>query len=161
MQHHTSQLSTGKRVAVVGAFTILSVISLAWFVASAVNVWNQINSTAAVITLEKGALYLFGAGFALAVLTYAMVYEGILRRPLTKSVARLFSSLLIGSLLLTFGLPPVAGHVVDETLEARGYQVCDLKSRQWPIFRDVVYAATAGLCEAMLRDNKIYRAWPL
>ena len=155
MQHHTSQLSTGKRIAVVGAFTILSVISLAWFVASAVSVWNQINSTAAVITLEKGALYLFGAGFALAVLTYAMVYEGILRRPLTKTVAKRFSGLLIGGLLLTFGVPPVVRYIVNETLEAQGYHVCDLKSRQWPIFRDVVYAANAGLCEAMLRGNKI------
>lgn len=152
----------GKRVAIVGAFTILSVIALAWFVASAVSVWNQINSTAAVITLEKGALYLFGAGFALAVLTYGMVYEGILRRPLTKSVAKLFNGLLIGSLLLTFGVPPVVRYVVSETLEARGYQVCDLKSRQWPIFRDVVYGANAGFCEDVSREkNKIYRARPL
>ena len=149
MQHKASQLSMGKRVAIVGTFAILSLISWAWFVASAINVWNQINSMAAVITLEKGALYLFGVGFALVVLTYGMAYEGLLRRPLTKTVAKLFNGLLIGSLLLTFTVPPVGEYVVTETLAARGYEVCDLKSRQWPIFRDVVYVVSPNVCNSL------------
>ena len=144
------QLSMDKRLAVVGAFTILSVISLAWFVASAASVWNQTNSASTVITLEKGALYLFGVGVALAVLTYGMVYEGVLRRALAKTVTKLLNGLLIGSLLLTFAVPAVAEYVVTETLEARGYQACDLKSRQWPIFRDVVYVTSSDVCSSLL-----------
>ena len=147
MPHQVPQLSTGKRIAVVGAFALLSAISLTWFVASAVRVWNQTNSAATYITFERGALYLFGVGLALAVLTYGITYQGVLRRPLTKTATKLFNVLLMGSLLLTFAVPPVGEYVVSETLEARGYRVCDLKSRQWPIFRDVVYVASLEVCD--------------
>lgn len=84
---------------------------------------------------------MLGADLALSILSYLGLYQGLLRHPLTASRTRTFNALLIGSVVLMLGLPPVVIYVFGERLEARGYRVCDIKSHQWPAFRDVVYTS--------------------
>lgn len=141
------QWSTPKKIITLLVFIAISALTLVWFAFGVLTLAQQLAAMPTVITLQKSALSMLGVGLALSILSYLGVYQGLLRHPLTESLTKTFSALLIGGVVLMLGLPPVVIYVVGERLEARGYRVCDVKSHQWRIHRDVVYTAGPRVCE--------------
>lgn len=153
----TPQSSTIKKIVALLFFVALSALALVWFGFGVLALSQQLAAMPAVVTLQKSAFYMLGAGLALSILSYLGVYQGLLRHQLTASLTKTFNALLMGSLVLTFGLPPVVIYVVGENLEARGYRVCDVKSHQWRIYRDVVYVSEPRICEGLTSETQRVR----
>ena len=149
-----SQPSALARFSALLVFSSLTLAAFAWFGWSAFRFCTQIVENASAIFFDKGALYMFGAGSGLAVLTFGGLYEGILRLPLTEKVAKRITNALIGSIIVMFVLPQIVHYPVERFLEGRGYKICDQASYQWFLYRRIVYVSTSEVCADIIKNKK-------
>jgi len=114
--------------------------------------WHQTSSS--VILFDKGALYMLGVGIGLAVLTYAVLHEVILKRPLTDKFSKIMNIGALTSIIVMIIFPQVIHYPVEQLLEKRGYKICNQASYQWFLYRRIVYTSSPEICENTIENKK-------
>lgn len=134
-------------------FSLITVACFSWFVWSAYNIAYQIVFGSNVVNFDKGSLYMLGAGIGLAALTFAVLYEGVMRRELTKNVTKnITRSALIGVAVM-FLLPNLSHYLTSSHLNDKSYIICDEASYQWLFYKKVVYTSNESTCNNLLGKN--------
>ncbi len=132
-----------------GGLTILSLVSvvaLLYFAyVSAVTI-QDMATLPAVISFDKGAFYLLGAGAGLSALIVAGIYESCLGRQLSKRTASIITKVALGGFIVMLALPHVTDYLVSGFLSNQGYVVCHDASRQWLHSTTIVYARNNRTC---------------
>ena len=132
-------------------FFTMTVGSLAWATWSIFDIYNQISSASEVIYFDKGALYMFGVGVGLAVLSFAIFYEGILERELTKKISGIMTKSAIAGIALMFLLPYLIHQPVNKQLTQKKYIICEPASYQWLLYENLAYTKNASICDSLPR----------
>lgn len=122
-----------------------------WFIYRAFSLIGY--GSSAVVTFDKGSCYLFGTSISLLTLTYMIIREFWLRRPLTTEQSTFFSRIAISGVALMFVFPHVAHFAVDKYFKAHGYTVCEEASHQWLFMRDIVYVEASVACSSDLKKK--------
>lgn len=104
---------------------------------------------------NKGIFYLPGVGLGSLVLIFVIIYESVLRKPLTQKIASRCTRIAIGSVVVIFVLPQLVGYGVDEYFSRIEYQVCDEVSHQWLHSQTIVYARDQSVCVELAAKNNI------
>ncbi len=143
-----------------GLFLFLSVAvgCFSWFAWSSYNIVVQLTSDLEVVYIDKGSLYMFGAGVGLAALTFAIFYEGILKRTLTKQITKYITRSALVGISLMFILPQILHFPINQYLTGKGYVVCEQVSFQWLLYKKFVYTSSLYACEALARENEITKS---
>ena len=134
-----------------GLFIFLSMttVCFVWFAWSIYSIANQITTDAHVVYFDKGSLYMLGAGIGLSALTFAILYEGILRRNLTKRVTKIITKSALAGIILMFLLPQLLHYLTNTYLTEKRYIVCVEASYQWLFYKKIVYTDIQSTCEAL------------
>jgi hypothetical protein len=122
-----------------------------WFISRAFSLFS--NGSSPVVTFDKGSCYLFGASIGLLTLTYMIVREFWLKRPLTNKQSAFFSCIAISGVVLMFVFPHVAHLAADKYFKVYGYSVCEEASHQWLFMRDIVYIDESVECSSDLKKK--------
>lgn len=125
--------------------------AIVWFIYRAFLLFY--NGASPIITFDKGSYYMLGVGVGLLALTYMIIKEFWLRRPLTNKQSSFFSRIAISGIVLAFVFPHVAHFAVDKYLEEHGYTVCEEASHQWLFVRDIVYVQPSIECSSDLKKK--------
>lgn len=139
-------------------FFIMVMGCFSWFIWSSYNIVIQLMSTPEVVYFDKGSLYMLGAGIGLGALTFAIFYEGILRRTLTKQITKIITRSALVGISLMFILPHLLFYPADQYLTEKGYVVCDKVSYQWLLYRKLVYTNNQYACEVLVREKEITKS---
>jgi len=102
-------------------FILLTGACFVWFSLSAYDIVDSISSKAHTVYFDKGSLYMFGAGIGLASLTFAIFYEGILRRKLTNKITKGITRSALAGISLMFILPHALHSLASTYLEEERY----------------------------------------
>src|SRR5690606_36588757 len=122
------------RVMSVNLFAILTISSLAWFFISAVNLFSQLRFDDAVVTFDKGAMYMLGVGAGLLCLTAGGFIEGVVGKELTPNMKSLFKYGLIASIFAMVVLPHLAHYLTNGYAQKKNYDVCHEVSYHWLLY---------------------------
>jgi hypothetical protein len=98
---------------------------------------------------------MFGAGIGLASLTFAIFYEGILRRKLTNKITKGITRSALVGISLMFILPQVLHYLASTYLEKDRYVICDEMSYQWLLYKKIVYTTNQLRCETLIQEKEI------
>src|SRR5690554_3354003 len=135
-------------------FFAMTMACFVWFTWSGYNIVGLIFSEAHVVYLDEGSLYMFGAGVGLASLTFAILYEGILRRKLTKTITKFIARSALVGIALMFTLPHLLHYLAGIYLAEKNYTVCDEQSYQWLVYRKIVYTNSQRTCELLSQEMR-------
>ncbi|MAZ86038.1 MAG: hypothetical protein CL693_00120 [Cellvibrionaceae bacterium] len=130
---------------------LLGAGALVWFIYRVFTLFS--NGSSPVITFDKGSYYMLGVGVGLLALSYMIIREYWLRRPLSNKRSTFFSRVAISGVILAFLFPHVAHFAADRYLEEHGYSICEEGSHQWLFFRDIVYVQSSIECSAELKST--------
>jgi hypothetical protein len=122
-----------------------------WFIYRAFSLFSYGSSS--VVTFDKGSYYLLGASIGLLTLTYMIISEFWLKRPLTNEQSAFYSRIAISGVVLMFAFPHVAHFAADRYFKVHGYTVCEEASRQWLFMRDIVYVESSVECSSDLKKK--------
>jgi hypothetical protein len=135
------------KILVMASFTLIVLFCIYNFLFSVLETSNGILNNLEKINFNKGSFYLFGVAVGLIDLMWIMVYQGVLKRALTKKVTKLFSRIAIISLITTFTLPIIGHLVIDELVESKGYKACAPAGNTWFYLSEIVYFDSTVICE--------------
>lgn len=122
-----------------------------WFVYRAYSLFKYGSSS--VVTFDKGSCYLFGASIGLLTLTYMIIKEFWLKRPLTNKQSTLFSRIAISGVVLMLAFPHLAHYAADRYFTAHGYSACEEASHQWLFMRKIIYIKESVECSSELKKK--------
>ena len=148
------QPSTLLRYSAPTAFLAMTIGALAWFVFGAIDTAHQLLTDAEVVSFNKGVFYMLGVGIGLAVLSFVLVYEYWLGKPLTNTMTTVCTRIGIGSVAVIFLLPQIVHSQVENYVKDKGYEICPGASHQWLHSRTIVYVSNMGLCFELTQKNK-------
>lgn len=94
---------------------------------------------------------MFGVGIGLAVLSFAIFYEGILKRELTKKITSIITKSAIAGIALMFLLPYLIQQPVNKQLADKNYINCVQASYQWLLYENLVYAKNTSICDKLFQ----------
>jgi len=135
-------------------FILMALGALVWFSISAFDLAQQLLTLPAVITLNKGTLYLFGVGIGLGALCIAAVFQFWLEQPLSDRFSKIITAGAVSGLLITFILPHAVHYPVASYLEKHGYQVCPAASHQWLHSRRIVFVNDQSICIQPMQNRQ-------
>lgn len=139
-------------------FFLVTAVCFIWFSWSVYDIINSISSKAQAVYFNKGSLYMLGAGIGLASLTFAIFYEGILRRNLTSKITRGIARSALMGVSLMFILPHILHYLASTYLEEERYVVCDEMSYQWLLYKKLVFTTNQHTCEALVQEKEITKS---
>lgn len=139
-------------------FFLVTAACFVWFAWGAYDIVDSISSKAQAVYFDKGSLYMFGAGIGLASLTFAIFYEGILRRNLTNKITRDITRSALMGVSLMFILPHVLHYLASTYLEEERYVVCDEMSYQWLLYKKLVFTTNQHTCEVLVQEKEITKS---
>lgn len=139
-------------------FFLVTAACFVWFSWSAYDIVYSISSKAYAVYFDKGSLYMFGAGIGLASLSFAIFYEGILRRKPTNKITKGITRSALVGILLMFILPHSLHFLASKYLEEESYVVCDEMSYQWLLYKKLVYTTNQLACEALVQEKEITKS---
>ncbi len=126
-----------------------------WFGFNTIDLFKQISSHNPGIIFDKGSFYLPGVSVVLGSLLYNMIYEGMLKRELTPTIAKRITYSAFAGIGLIIILPQVAHYTVQDRLESNGYNVCEQASSQWLMYRKIAYTTNTETCMDMVEIKRI------
>lgn len=106
-----------------------------------------------IVLIDKGSYYMLGVGIGMLNLSFVVIWEQWLVKPLTKRVTTIFSRLAVASIIFLLALPHAVHYVAGEYLEDSGYSVCEKASHQWLFVRDIVYIKPSITCSSNLKKK--------
>ena len=114
---------------------------VSWYYAGIVliQVVSDISTQSELITFEKTAFYLFGAGLTSLVFAIGLFYSKVLKIKISDKLHVLLTRILIGGLVFMFAVPQIVHLSVSNYLEDEGYQICREKSHRWLFVVTIVY----------------------
>jgi hypothetical protein len=136
-------------------FSLMFLWSFWWFALNFSQLIEQFTSNASLIEFNKGAFYGLGAGIGLAVATYGMVHQNILKFSLdSRFFTKTIPAVMVSGVFISFLLPPIAHYSLEYILENRGYMICDLDSHQWRMYRTFYYVSDVDTCTNLIESKK-------
>lgn len=132
-------------------FLLGGVSALAWFIYR-IGILIQ-GSDSQIVLIDKGSYYMLGVGIGMLDLSFVVIWEQWLAKPLTKTVTKIFSRLAVASVVLLFALPHAIHYLADVNLKSKGYLVCEEASHQWLFVRNIVYIQQPMECSESLRSK--------
>jgi len=140
-----------------GTLSMLIAIALTafgFFFVRAIGLFDDLKVLPPSISFDKGAFYLFGVGLVLSVLTFAGIYESVMRKTLAPKLSGQFTKLVIGGVVVTLLLPHLVHYGVQSFLTSRGYEVCGGASHQWLHSRTIVYVRNQDVCDRLVLEKR-------
>lgn len=122
-----------------------------WFIYRAFSLFRYGSSS--IVTFDKGSYYLLGASIGLLTLTYMVIREFWLNRPLTNKQIAFYSRVAISGVILMLSLPHIAHFAADKYFKVHGYTVCEEASHRWLFMRDIVYIERSVACSSGLKKK--------
>lgn len=118
-----------------------------YFLQSVIELIQALVSLPEVVSFDKGAFYMPGVFIGLVVLIFAIVYESVLRKELTKKIASVCTRTVIAAVFIIFVLPMLVHRSVDNYMTEKNYSICNEASHQWLHSRTIVYVSKRGICK--------------
>lgn len=135
-------------------FIVLTLAMLYVFVSNVYLTLSGVLSHSNTISFYKGALYLLGSGFGVAIFSYFSVVEFWLRKTLAPQTSKLLMKMAAASVVLMVILPHAAHYSFDGYLTKHGYEQCHAASRQWLHSKTIVYVNHEKVCEKLVKQEK-------
>ena len=85
-------------------------------------------------------------------------YELYKGKPPPKKIEKLLVNIALGGLLLAIILPFIVEHYTNNLLINKGYELCDVPSSSWPMYKDVYYTVDKQTCIDYNEEQK--KKWP-
>ena len=126
---------------------VFTVISLVYFFMELIDLSQAVTALPQVYYFNKGAFYLPGVVIGLSVLIFAIIYESVLRKLLTKKLASLLTRTGFGAVALMFILPHIVEYAVNRHFENNNYYLCNEASHQWLRSKTIAYTRDKAVCE--------------
>jgi len=142
-------------------FLLLSVCAFLWFFLDAFSLYKQISTNATVVNFSNGGFYSFGGAIALSTLTYGILHEVILKKPLTEKVTKRITRGSIAGIVLMVILPLVVNYSVDNHLESNSYMICEKASTRWLIYKHIAYVSSDEVCLDLISKKEKMLSEPL
>jgi len=92
------------------------------------------------IEFNKGAFYLYGVGLILLIFVVGIIYTNYLKKNISNHTNKIIVKVVLVCLIVTFLLPQIVHYATANYLENHGYQVCEVRSKQWLHVRTIVYS---------------------
>ncbi len=105
-----------------------------------------INSKHSIISIDKGAFYLLGAGIGIIATVAIIVLSRYYKQQIPKKIRTASVFTLIFSIPLAFILPHFIAYPTEKKLESMGYEYCPDMSTQWLHDVTSVYVNDMKLC---------------
>ena len=128
-------------------FSAIGIVALYYAVNVLIILTTEISNLNELITIDKGAYYLFGVSFIFIIFVIGLIHTRIFNKKISDSIDKLYTRLLIGALALTFIIPQIIHFSAAYYLENEDYQVCEEKSTQWLHVVTIVYTKTLPCSE--------------
>lgn len=142
----------------VAFFLVLALAALAWFIVSVSELVSDLLFGRSVVSFDKGAIYMLGAGLAGLLFAIGGVMQGLLRKNLTPKIEVLFTKALMFSLILMFGFPHVAHYVVASYTQQKNYRLCSDATYQWLLYSKLYYTSSSEACNELVKEKEITKS---
>ena len=128
-------------------FSFLTLSLFAYFMYTFSDFILQMISKSNKIILNKGAIYLFGAGITSLSLSIYMVYETWTQKPTPNALAKPVTKLAIFGLITCVIFPQLIHYPVNFYLKNQNYDICLSESYQWFNAHVITYTNNDSLCK--------------
>jgi di/tricarboxylate transporter len=136
-------------------FVILTIASFWWFVASSYGTLHSLFYGNEVVYFSKGAMYSFGAGVVLLLLTLLGVYQNVKKNDLSKAQTKWATKIFVLSTVAMFVFPVVAHFTVNNFATKNGYFECKEMSYQWLLYKKIVYVNSQAVCTNLVKSREM------
>ncbi|WP_027328620.1 hypothetical protein [Marinimicrobium agarilyticum] len=131
-----------------------AIAALIVFIAEVVAIVRGVTDLGSTVSINKGFLYLFGLGILSAMMTYALVFFAMLKRPVTgklKTVTNIGFTVGFASLIV---LPQAIHFPANHFLLEKGYEICQPRSYTWFFYKRLVYVDSEAECLSVRYNGK-------
>ena len=135
-------------------FVILTIASFWWFIVSSYNTLHSVFYGDEVVLFSKGAMYSFGAGIVLLLLTLLGVFQNIRKIELSVAQTKWATRIFILATVWMFVFPIAAHFKVSKLMAQKGYFECKEMNYQWLLYKKLVYTTNELTCEALIQKKK-------
>ena len=139
-------------------FVILTIASFWWFVVSSYNTLHSVFYGDEVVYFSKGAMYSFGAGIVLLLLTLLGVYQNIKKIDLSTTQTKWVTRIFILATVSMFVFPTAAHFTVSKIVAKKGYIECKEMNYQWLLYKKLVYTSNELACETLIQEKEITKS---
>jgi len=106
-----------------------------------------------IFTFNKGVFYIPGIVLGLLVLIFVIVYESVLRKPLTEKIASICTRTGIGAVVMMLAVPYIADYAFEKYFTKQNYHICDGASHQWLHSKIIVYTKDEITCDGIVEKK--------
>ena len=142
-------------------FLLFTVCAFLWFFFDTFSLYKQISANAAVVNFSNGGFYSFGGAIALSTLTYGILQEVILRKPLSEKVTKIITRGSIAGIALMIVLPQFVNYTVDNLMESSSYMICEKASTRWLMYKHIAYVSSDKVCLDLIAKREKMLSEPL
>jgi hypothetical protein len=143
------------RILSVVFFLSMSIGSLIWFGSSIQNLISDLINMNNVITFDKGAMYVLGAGVGALSLSVAVVYTAIYQRRVSFSVEKVLIKIALIAVVVMFVLPQIAHLSVNRIIDDNSYQECEPLSYRWMLYKKYVFTQDEETCINLVAEKAL------
>jgi hypothetical protein len=108
-----------------------------------------------VITFNKGAMYVLGAGAGALSLSVAVVYTAIYQRKVSFSVEKVLIKIALIAMVVMFVLPQIAHLSVNRIIDDNSYQECEPLSYRWMLYKKYVFTQDEETCINLVTEKSL------
>ncbi|MBQ0732298.1 MAG: hypothetical protein KBT75_16480 [Oleispira antarctica] len=143
------------RILSVVFFVSFSVGSLVWFGSSLNNLVSDLINMRNIITFDKGAMYVLGAGVGALSLSVAVVYAAIYQRKVSFSIEKVLIKIALIAVVVMFVLPQIAHVLVNRIIDDNSYQECKPLSYRWMLYKKYVFTQDEETCINLVAEKAL------
>lgn len=136
-------------------FVLLPVACLVWFGSSLNNLISDLINMRNIITFDKGAMYVLGAGVGALSLAVAVVYTAIYQRKVSFSIEKVLIKIALIAMVVMFVLPQIAHLSVNRIIDDNSYQECEPLSYRWMLYKKYVFTQDEETCINLVTEKSL------
>lgn len=131
-------------------FSMLAMLSVIWFFGSMVALVSDLMDSQPVITFNKGAMYMFGAGISLTFLSVGVIYNSLYSRKVPENLESILIRGAIIGLVIMCTFPQVTHFSINIIIEKRQYVSCEEAEYRWLLYKKYVYTKSHNTCSQLV-----------
>ncbi len=136
-------------------FVSMAIFGPIWFFVSITASISALIDSQAVITFNKGAMYMLGGGISASFFSVGAVYFILYSRKVPEKIEPILIKGVIVGLLIMFIFPQIAHFSISKIIEKRKYIVCEAVSYRWLMYKNYAYTKSQEECAELVNQKEI------
>lgn len=135
-------------------FLLLTGLAFSLFFLGMVALVSGLTAESTVISFNKGAMYMLGAGVGALCLSIGVVYHSLYSRKVPENLEKILIKGAIIGIIIMFVFPHAVHFSVSGIVETRKYVRCKEAEYRWLLYKKYVYTETQGACAALVNSKE-------